>query len=124
MSEAPLGDDRAVQPPEEAPSIRLGKVVAQPGLVDLPVAVLAAVEQNHREAVAELSPQSRVARRRRGIDVRRRQIEAQFSSQSSQQGVYPRAGGAPVAGQQLHLWPAWGLGHGHQCGISLWRCSG
>ena len=99
---------RAVQPPEEEPSIRLGKVFAQPGLVDLPVAVLAAVEQHHRQPVTELGAEGAVAGRRSLVYIGGRQVEVKFRGQLVELSVHPIADRAAGAGQQLHLWAAHG----------------
>ena len=66
------------------------KIGPQPGLVDLPVTVLGAVEQHHGQPVAELGTQRGIARGRGGVDVGDRQLEAQFV------GQLPRAASPPV----------------------------
>ena len=108
MRNTPLGAE------ESAPSARVasGQIGPQPGLVDLPVAVLAPVEQHHRQPVAELRAQGGVAGRRGGVDVDGMQVEAELVGQSSQLGMHLHADRAAVTGQQLHL----GAGHGYQCG--------
>src|SRR5271155_2765885 len=79
------------------------KVFAQPGLVDLPVAVLAAVEQDHRQPVTELGAQAAVARCRGGVDVDRRQVEGEFGGELRELRVHPIADRTAGAGQQLNL---------------------
>jgi hypothetical protein len=70
-------------------------------LIDLPVAVFGAVEQHHRQPVAELCAQRRAARRRGRVDIGHGQAEIQFGGQRPQlvRSTYTQA--AAVARQQL-----------------------
>ena len=68
-------------------------------LVDIPIAVLATVEQDHRESVAELRPQRAVSRGRGRVDVGTGQVETQFVGQFGQPSVDALADAAPGAGE-------------------------
>jgi len=58
-----------------------GQIGSQPWLVELPVAVLPAVEEHHRKPVAVLGPHGWITRRCRRIDVGGGQLEAQLVGQ-------------------------------------------
>ena len=67
--------------------------------------MLAAVQQNHRQTVAELGPQPGIAGRRQRVDVGRGQLEAQLTGQFRQPARGPgrrccsrRGSAAPPAG--------------------------
>ena len=92
-----------------------GQIGPEPGLIDLPVAVLDTVEQHHREPVAALGASSGGARRGGGVDIRAGQLEVKFGSQFRQPVVHPPADPTPVACQQRHLRPA----HPKESGTSL-----
>jgi hypothetical protein len=87
----------------------VGQILAQSGLVEFPVAVFAAVEQNHRQPVAELGPQAAVAFLRFGVDVGGRQVEVEFLGELLELRVDPVANRAAGAGQQLDLAAAHGF---------------
>ena len=81
------------------------KIGPQPGLVELPVAVLSSVEQHYRQPVAELGAQSGITRGGSGVDVGGRQVEAELVGQLAEPGRGPLAQGAALPGQQHHLRP-------------------
>src|SRR5262249_53056405 len=64
-------------------------------LLDLPVPVFAAVDEDHRDAVAVLGAQLRV-----GVDVRDRPVDAQLAADSAYFGFGGGARRAVPAGQQ------------------------
>lgn len=68
--------------------------------------MLAAVEQHHRQPVAELGAQAGVTGGSGGVDVGGRQVEIKFGGQFLQLRVHPIADRAAGAGQQLDLWAA------------------
>ena len=57
------------------------KIRSQPLLIDLPVAVLRAVEQHHRKPIAELGTQRRIACCGDGVHIGDPQLEAQLVGQ-------------------------------------------
>ena len=69
---------------------RSRQIRPQPGLIDLPVAVLGAVEQHHRQPIAELRPQRRIPGGRGGVDIGDRQREAQLVGELRQAVSRPR----------------------------------
>lgn len=71
-------------------------------LVDLPIAVFAAVEQHHRQAVAVLRAQRAITGFRRCVDIGGRQVETQLVGEARELQPRLRAQGAPGAGQQRH----------------------
>lgn len=75
------------------------EIGAQAFLVDLPVAVLAPVEQHHRQPVTVFRPQGVVPGGSGRIDVGGRQIEIEFVGQFREPGVHPFADPAPGAGE-------------------------
>ncbi len=65
--------------------------------------MLTAVEQNHRQTVAEFGAQRVVAGGRRGVDIGERQREIELGGQLSQLVVHPLADTASGAAQQLDV---------------------
>ncbi len=86
----------------------------QSGLVELPVAVLAAVEQHHRQPVAVLDAQCGIAAGGRGIDVGGGEVEVELARQLSQPCRGPLAQRAARPGQQHHLRPVHGNQYRHK----------
>ena len=78
------------------PSFR--KICPQPGLVELPVTVLRAVEKHHRKPIAELGAQRGITRRGRRVDVGAREFEPELVGQLSEPGGGPFAQGTALAG--------------------------
>lgn len=73
--------------------------------------MLVAVEQNHRQTVAEFGSQRAVAGGCRGVDVDEGQLEVEFGGQLDQPVVDPLADAASGAAQQLDVCAA----HASQC---------
>ena len=71
--------------------------------------MLAAVEQDHRQPVAEFGSQRAVAFRRFDVDVGGRQVEAEFFGELLQLRVDTVADRAAGAGQQLDVTAAHGF---------------
>jgi hypothetical protein len=79
------------------------QIGSQPGLIDLPVAVLSAVKQHNGKAVAELGTQRGIPRSGDGVDIGDGQLEAELVGQLRE----PRRGTltdrAPLTCEQFHL---------------------
>jgi len=86
----------------------VGREPSQPGLVELPVAVLAAVEEHHRKPVTELDAQPGIARCGCRVDVGGGEVEPELGRQLDEPCRGPLAQRAPLSGQQHHLRTAHG----------------
>ena len=79
----------------------LRQIVAQPRLVDLPVAVLDTVEQHHRKPVPELGAALRTAGGGFVVDIGRPQLEAQLGGQFGEPVMSAPANFAARTGEQF-----------------------
>ena len=79
------------------------QIRAQTCLVDLPVAVLAPVEQDHGQPVAVFGPQRRIACVGGGVDVGGREAEAEFGRHRGQPVLGLVAQTTPGTRQQDYL---------------------
>src|SRR5581483_4258791 len=85
-----------------------GQILAQPGFVELPVAVFAAVKQDDGKAVAEFGSERCVTVLGRCVDVGGCQIEVEFGGELLQLGVDAVADRAAGAGKEADF----AAGHG------------
>ena len=85
------------------PNSPLSDIGPQPRLVDVPVAVFAAVEQDHRQPIPEFGTQRLISGGSSGVDVGFGEVEAQFAGQNRQPIMDPAADSAARTGQQLDM---------------------
>ena len=83
--------------------LSLRKIRAQPGLIDLPITVLGAIQQHHRQPITELRTQRGIPARGEGVDVGDLELEAQFVSQLPQPRRRARTDRAALTCEQFHL---------------------
>ncbi len=80
-----------------------GEVGPQSGFVDLPIAVLGAVEQHDREPIAVFGAKGGVAGRRGRVDIGDGKCETEFARKLGKLRGRGRAQRTALACQQLHL---------------------